>query len=95
MKIAAISVQRTEPEPRMHKRPCTNCPSAHYPPDPEAQDIMQAPFQVRLETAFPCAWAPVRFCRGYCDQMGISDGDLAALATSSPNAQGTGGRDDG
>ena len=70
---------RPDPEPRAHTAPCKNCPSAHYPPDPESEDIVKWPHELRLQTAFACGWAPKRYCKGYCDQMGISDADLKGL----------------
>lgn len=62
----------------MHKVACKNCPSAHGHIDPECADILTWPHAKRVETAFPCGWSPVRYCRGYCEQMGIADQDLAS-----------------
>lgn len=60
-----------------HKVACKNCPSAHFPPDPEVLDIQKWPHPERVKTAFPCGWNGKRYCKGYCDQMGISDADLS------------------
>lgn len=68
------------PEMRAYTRPCRHCPSAHHPPDPEAEWIMAQPHAVRVENAFPCGWNGKRFCRGYCDRAGASDAELATLA---------------
>lgn len=70
-----------KPEMRAHKRPCKHCPSAHFAPDPEAAWIMQQSHEYRVSRAFPCGWNPKRFCRGYCDQNGVSDDDLKSLAS--------------
>jgi hypothetical protein len=74
----AVAERLPTPELRAHTAPCAKCPSAHYPPDPEALDILAWPPAERVQTAFPCGWNGKRFCKGYCDQMGISDQDLAA-----------------
>ena len=79
MKIPVVAVKMKPVEPRAHKQPCPRCPSAYFPPDPEVQDIMRLPHQERVQTAFPCGWNGIRYCRGYCDQMGITDTDLATL----------------
>lgn len=66
-------VRLVQPDERetilIHDEPCRNCPSAHYPPDPEARDIMEWPEAERLKTAFPCAWRPDKLCRGYWDNV--------------------------
>jgi hypothetical protein len=67
-----VNVVRNE----AHKTPCAKCPSAHYPPDAEVLDIKQMTKDIRISTAFPCAWSPVKYCKGYCDFMGITDADL-------------------
>lgn len=77
--LPVLFAQPIAPEPRAHTRPCKNCPSAHFPPDPEAECLLQQPHYVRVEHAFACGWNPKRYCRGYCDQNGVSDADLAAL----------------
>lgn len=74
------SISIRVPELRAHTAPCANCPSAHFEPDPESQDIKAWPHSERVKTAFPCGWNGKRFCKGYCDQMGISDSDLVAAA---------------
>lgn len=66
-------------EGRIHKAPCKRCPSAHYAPDPEAQDIaaMWARREIPLEYAvFSCAWRPDALCRGVCDRLGVTAEDL-------------------
>ena len=38
-------------------KPCNQCPTAHYPPDPESLDILSWSFKDRIEQGrFPCAW---------------------------------------
>lgn len=67
------------PQPVMHKVACKNCPSAHFPIDPESADIRTWKHEDKVDTAFPCGWSPVRYCRGYCEQMGITNDDLSEL----------------
>ena len=76
MKRIPEPVMASPAEPRAHKAPCRHCPSAHYPPDPESSDVMTWPHSERVKTAFACGWNGKRYCKGYCDQMGISDADL-------------------
>ena len=78
-RISRAMPERAIPQPRSHSAPCSHCPSAHHPMDPEAADILTLPHAARVETAFPCGWAPKRYCKGYCDQMGISDEDLRSI----------------
>jgi hypothetical protein len=77
-----------EPQPRMHKRPCKNCPSAHYPDDPESADIKTWPPALRVRTIFACGWSPVRYCRGYCDEMGVNAADVRMVHNERYPAQG-------
>lgn len=56
----------TETQPR----PCRNCPSAHCPPDPEAEDqlaFLRAGTLTREQVVFTCGWNPSRLCRGVAD----------------------------
>lgn len=68
-----IAYPRTLPAtPRaIHERPCQHCPSAHFPPDPEALDLESLPFEQRIRHVFPCAWNGSALCRGVCDRMGV------------------------
>lgn len=68
-----------QPQPRAHKVACKHCPSAHSPIDQESGDILTWPHGDRVQTAFPCGWNGKRYCKGYCDQMGVSDADLKTL----------------
>lgn len=63
---------------RIHAAPCEHCPSAHYPPDPEALEILTYTKRVQLAYAFPCAWRRSALCRGYCDRAGITEADVSA-----------------
>lgn len=65
----------------IHDHPCAHCPSAHFPPDPESLDYLKASHRFRVEGAFPCAWRPDKYCRGYCDKMGVTAEDLAKART--------------
>lgn len=72
-----IPVLPPAPEPKMHKVHCRLCPSQPGAPvDPECEQIATWPHQQRVDTAFPCGWNPKRYCKGYCDSMGISNTDL-------------------
>lgn len=66
------------PAPEMHTHPCVHCPSVQGH-DPESADIATWSHADRVETAFPCGWRPNKYCKGYCDQMGISNADLEKL----------------
>lgn len=79
LKRIPTPVLRPPPAPRAHKHPCKNCPSAHFPPDPEAIDILALPHAQRVQHAFACGWNGTAYCKGYCDQNGISDEDLVSL----------------
>lgn len=61
------------------KKPCKNCPSAHFPPDPEAADIEKwfKAGEIGLDYAvFTCAWRPGKLCKGVCDRMGLTEEDV-------------------
>ena len=60
----------------IHTHPCPHCPSTKLPHDPETEDILSAPLDYRIESAFPCAWRTGKYCKGYCDLMGITSSDL-------------------
>lgn len=60
----------------IHSSPCSHCPSIISPNDPESQDIREWPKEERIKTAFACAWRLNKHCKGYCDMMGITEGDL-------------------
>ena len=58
------------------KQPCANCPSAHFPTDPEVEDIKTWSREAQLDTVFRCAWRPEKLCKGYCDVLQITEKDL-------------------
>lgn len=65
----------------IHLAPCKRCPSAHYPPDPEAEDWKAAPKQYRLSDGlFVCAWRPSKVCKGLCDFLELTEEDVAKQA---------------
>lgn len=66
-------------EPRMHEHPCAKCPSAHWGPDPEAEEIKTYPHEERVMSVFRCAWRPTLYCKGVCDEMGVTNADLERL----------------
>lgn len=66
-------------EPVMHLKPCKHCPSAHYPPDPEVEEVLKYSHEEKLKTVFPCGWNGKKYCKGYCDSMGITNEDLIKL----------------
>ncbi len=56
----------------IHHHPCPKCPSEHYPPDPEAHDLMTAVVQGKIaekDFLFLCAWRPDRICRGLWNRL--------------------------
>jgi hypothetical protein len=65
--------------PVIHNKPCDLCPSAHNDPDPEVLDILQYSHGERVKTAFPCGWNGRKYCKGYCDSMGITNEDLKTI----------------
>lgn len=74
-----VPIPHENPQPKAHKVCCAHCPSApHRPQDPEVQDILKWPKAARIETAFACGWNGKRYCKGYCDTMGITEQDLIA-----------------
>ena len=73
--VVAVSL---EPVTEIHATPCALCPSAHYPPSEEVEDIHTWPRDLQIESAFPCAWRPEKLCRGYCDELSITDSDARA-----------------
>ena len=74
--------QPADPGPRpvaIHAHPCRRCPSAHFSPDPEAEQIaglVQSGKLTPAEAVFPCAWRPTRICRGAADTYGYTDPTL-------------------
>lgn len=75
-RVAAPLVVPGEVPRRMYDRPCSHCPSAHFPPDPEAADIAALPKDERIRHVFVCSWRGGALCRGVCDQLGVTDSDL-------------------
>ena len=68
----------------IHESPCERCPSAHFPPDPEALDMRQWPRRLQVEAAFPCAWRPEKLCKGYCDSIGMTEAEAESAGRSEP-----------
>ena len=79
MKFHIIKPVYKAPLPEMHKRPCKHCPSANGATDPECEMIKTLPREQRIQTAFACGWNGKKYCRGYCDSMGITNEDLKKL----------------
>lgn len=85
-KRVIIPTRTKETQPIAHKVPCKNCPSAHYPNDPETQEIIDKwPRDEQVKSAFACGWNQVRFCRGYCDKLSITTQDLITLCEERKN----------
>lgn len=61
---------------RIYAVACSHCPSAHYPPDPEAQGIAALPKEERIRHVFRCAWRGAALCKGVCDELGVTEADL-------------------
>lgn len=76
-------LSRQKPK-EIHDRPCASCPSAHFPIDPESEDILEWPIEERLKTVFSCAWRPEKLCRGYWDLMYPEDNSPALEGNDSP-----------
>lgn len=80
LRITMIKIPKVKPipppAPQMHDKPCTNCPSAHHPPDDESLYIATLPHKERIKTVFACGWNSTKYCHGYCKQMGITNDDL-------------------
>ena len=67
----------TERPKVIHKQCCPNCPSAPgREPTPDTQDFLEAPRAIQIESCFPCGWRPDKLCKGYCDTMRVTEGDL-------------------
>ena len=68
------------PRPKkIWRRPCGHCPSAHYPPDPESEDIARFYKEGKItawDATFVCAWRPGKLCRGVCDNVGVTEKDF-------------------
>lgn len=73
-----IPLVEIRPRPRaIHTSPCVNCPSAHFPPDPECVDIKEhCDRATQLDSVFTCAWREGKLCKGYCDYLNITEADL-------------------
>lgn len=65
-------------EAKIHSVACKNCPSV-MGTDPEVEEILRQDHAYRVTTAFVCGWRPTRYCKGYCDQMGITKEDILTL----------------
>lgn len=52
----------------IHSKPCQYCPSSQGL-DPESQDILKLPIELRKLFVFPCAWRTEKLCRGFCENM--------------------------
>lgn len=64
----------------VHSRPCRHCPAAHFPPDPEAEDILGYVRSGEMsadEATYCCAWNPSKRCKGAADRYGYT-GDADA-----------------
>ncbi len=64
----------------IHSQTCKYCPSAHYPSDPESEDMIRFYREGSLtwdELTFPCAWRPEKLCKGICDQAAKATQSIA------------------
>lgn len=62
----------------IYKRPCPPCPSTKDFLDPEVEDIKTWPREHQLDTVFVCAWRKTKNCKGYCDELGVTEAELRA-----------------
>jgi hypothetical protein len=76
LKIPLSALQLPERPKEIHRNPCKHCPSAHYPPDPEALDTLDYPRDLQIKSVFPCAWRPQKMCKGVCDFLSVTEEDL-------------------
>lgn len=61
----------------IHKGCCKHCPSKPgSTPTPEVEDYLASPREIQVESCFPCGWRPEKLCKGYCDLMNVTEGDL-------------------
>jgi hypothetical protein len=72
----------------IHTHPCKRCPSAHYPPDPEALDYLAASRADQVGSVFRCGWRNDKACKGYCDFLGVTDEDLRNAALLGAKKEG-------
>lgn len=72
-RIKLPSVVIGEIPSEVHGLPCRCCPSAHFPIDPEMEDLCNAPIEVRAAHIFVCAWRPEKLCRGAFDLMKLAE----------------------
>lgn len=54
----------------VHEKHCGPCP-ASCGHDPETEDFIALPIELRRLTTFACAWRTEGQCRGYVDLMGL------------------------
>lgn len=77
MNLDNLFIAPPEPCSGIHAECCVHCPSKPGEwVDPECAEIMTWPKRARAETAFPCAWRRNKFCKGYCDNTGLTATDL-------------------
>lgn len=64
----------------IHKVPCINCPSVYNKNngviDPEFEDIKNLDREEHLASVFVCGWRGSKLCKGYCDELNITESDL-------------------
>ncbi len=61
---------------QIHKVSCKNCPSVVGPIDPEAEQVKTYSRQEQINTTFLCGWRGSKLCKGYCDDLNITESDL-------------------
>ncbi len=84
----AIEREAARPRPvEIWKQPCPNCPSTKGP-DPESEDIKTWSKKARIETVFRCALRTEKMCKGYCDEMGVTEEDLREVLGSRGTGDG-------
>ncbi len=77
-----MMIRAPEPIPtptEVHDGPCNHCPSFHYPPDPESEEIANGCLSGKYAAAdcvFPCAWRPEKICYGVAVNCGLIKEDV-------------------
>lgn len=78
MKLKPLMSSTWKKPTEVHDKPCKLCPSAHYPMDPEAQQIIDWVNSGEMdpkEAVFSCAWRPGKICKGVADNVGYRGGE--------------------
>lgn len=76
MTLIGIKLPKLVEPTGIMKKPCKLCPTAHYPPDEEVQEILKLSHEEQVKTAFACGWNPGKYCKGYCTLINATEKEL-------------------